>query len=227
MATKRGTTTTFFSPLFLDPGSGMDKNHDPGSGINTNSGIILLLLQCNETDCHMIKGVNARSEGDGRWQLHSRVQRIWLFFRKWRIQTLRWVQNWNLRHIYKIGFLIFCAVFCAFGFKVCKKSRFWVHFFKTFSTDSKSAWNSAFFDTHIEFFNKNFFLAFISTFCTLWLQMRRKRLKKTENLLWMYPRILLGNHQRVCITKFLKSLYPSAQGLCQTLSHPPSGQTGE
>ncbi len=30
---------------------------------------------------------------------------------------------------------------------------FWVHFCKTFSTDSKSAWNSAFFDTHIEFFN--------------------------------------------------------------------------
>ncbi len=35
------------------------------------------------------------------------------FFRKWRIQTLR--------HIYKIGFLIFWAVFCAFGFKVWKK----------------------------------------------------------------------------------------------------------
>ena len=26
------------------------------------------------------------------------------FFRKWRIQTLWWVQNWNLRHIYKIHF---------------------------------------------------------------------------------------------------------------------------
>ncbi len=63
----------------------------------------------------------------------------------------------------------------------------WVHFFKTFSTDSKSVWN------------KNLF-ALISIFCTLWLQIRRKRLKKTENLfLWMCLRILIGNHQRVCI----------------------------
>ncbi len=49
------------------------------------------------------------------------------------------------------------------------------------------------------------FFALICTFCTLWLQMRRKLLKKTENLfLWMSLRILLGNHQRVCITKLLK-----------------------
>ena len=92
---------------------------------------------------------------------------------------------------------------------------FFVHFFKTFSSDSKSAWNSAFFYTHIEFLNKNFF-ALISTFCTLWLQMRRKRLKKTENLfLWMCLRILLGNHQRVCITKLLISLYPTVQALTE------------
>ncbi len=58
---------------------------------------------------------------NGRNGILSRVQRIWLFFRKWRIQTLWWAQNWNLRHIYKIRFLIFWAVFCAFGFKVCKK----------------------------------------------------------------------------------------------------------
>ncbi len=32
--------------------------------------------------------------------LYSRVQRIWLFFRKWRIQTLWWVQNWNLRETF-------------------------------------------------------------------------------------------------------------------------------
>jgi hypothetical protein len=50
---------------------------------------------------------------------------------------------------------------------------------------------------------------YFSTFCKLWLQMRRKRLKKTENLfLWMCLRILLGNHQSVCISKLLKSLYP-------------------
>jgi hypothetical protein len=37
VATKKGTTN-FFHPslllLFLDPGSGMGKNQDPGSGIN-------------------------------------------------------------------------------------------------------------------------------------------------------------------------------------------------
>ncbi len=42
------------------------------------------------------------------------------FFRKWKIQTLWWVQNWNLRLIYKIHFLIFWAIFCTFGFKVCE-----------------------------------------------------------------------------------------------------------
>ncbi len=39
---------------------------------------------------------------------------------------------------------------------------FWVHFFKPFSTDSKSAWNSASFDTQIEFFKKKIF------FCSYW-----------------------------------------------------------
>jgi hypothetical protein len=38
VATKKGLTTNFFHPslllLFLDPGSGMGKNHDPESGIN-------------------------------------------------------------------------------------------------------------------------------------------------------------------------------------------------
>ncbi len=38
--------------------------------------------------------------GSGSETLLTRVQPIWLFFRKWRIQTLWWVQNWNLRHIY-------------------------------------------------------------------------------------------------------------------------------
>ncbi len=43
MATEKGVTTNFFSPLSFvavlgsgirDPGSGMGKNQDPGSGIN-------------------------------------------------------------------------------------------------------------------------------------------------------------------------------------------------
>ncbi len=78
----------------------------------------------------------------------------------------------------------------AFFRHVFANNFFWVNFFKTFSTDSKSAWNSAFFDTFSEFFKKYFFLGHISTFFELWLQMSRKRLKKTENLfLWMYLRI--------------------------------------
>ncbi len=36
-----------------------------------------------------------------------RLQRIWLFFRKWRTHTLWWVQNWNLRHIFW-----FLSLFC-------------------------------------------------------------------------------------------------------------------
>ncbi len=41
---------------------------------------------------------------------------------------------------------------------------YFVHFFKHFSTDSKSAWNSAFFDTHIEFLPKKFFLLLLTLF---------------------------------------------------------------
>ncbi len=52
--------------------------------------------------------------------LNSRVQQIWLFFENEEYRPFDGA-NWNLRHIYKIGFLIFWAVFCAFGFKVWKK----------------------------------------------------------------------------------------------------------
>ncbi len=78
---------------------------------------------------------------------------------------------------------------------------------KKFSTDSKSAWNSALFDTHIEFFNKKFFLLLLALFVNF--DCKCAGNKKTENLfLWMCLRILLGNHRRVFITKLLKSLYP-------------------
>ncbi len=73
----------------------------------------------------------------------------------------------------------------AFFRHVFANNFFLVHLFKTFSTDSKSAWNSAFFDTFFDFFKKKFFFCHISTFFELWLQMRRKRLKKTENLFFM------------------------------------------
>ncbi len=37
-------------------------------------------------------------------------------------------------------------------------------FHKLFLTDSKSAWNSAFIDTNIEFLNEKFFLLFLALF---------------------------------------------------------------
>ncbi len=78
----------------------------------------------------------------------------------------------------------------AFFCHVFANNFFLVHFFTVFSTDSKSAWNYAFFDTFFDFFQKKIFYGHISTFFKLWLQMRRKRRKKTENLfLWMYIRI--------------------------------------
>ena len=59
---------------------------------------------------------------------------------------------------------------------------FLVHFFTTFSTDLKSAWNSAFFDTFFDYFKKINFFGHISTFFKLWSQTRKKRLKKSKNL---------------------------------------------
>jgi hypothetical protein len=52
--------------------------------------------------------------------------------------------------------------------QICFACNFFlVHFFKTFSTDLKSALNFAFFDTFFDFFKKNFFLGHISTFFKL------------------------------------------------------------
>ncbi len=49
----------------------------------------------------------------------------------------------------------------AFFRHVFANNFFLVHFFKTFSTDSKSAWNSAFFDTSFDFLSKkNFFRSY-------------------------------------------------------------------
>jgi hypothetical protein len=65
-----------------------------------------------------------------------------------------------------------------------RKISFWVQirvrFFAAFSTDSKSASNSAFFDNHIAFLE--FLFYHICTFYKLCRQMRTKRLKKTEKL---------------------------------------------
>ncbi len=98
----------------------------------------------------------------------------------------------------------------AFFRHVFANNFFLVHFSKLFQRIRNQREILRFFTYFSIFSNKKFFLGHISTFFELWLQMRRKRLKKTENLfLWMYLRISLCNHQRVCITKLLKSLYPS------------------
>ncbi len=66
---------------------------------------------------------------------------------------------------------------------------FWVHFFKTFSMDSKSAWDSAFFDTHIEFLN-NIFFALISTFCLTFIASAQEMAQKNgKSFLWMCLKI--------------------------------------
>jgi hypothetical protein len=59
-----------------------------------------------------------------------------------------------------------------------------VLFFATFSTDSKSASNFAFFDTHIENIWEKYFLGHIRTFGKLLSQTRTKRRKKTKNVFY-------------------------------------------
>ncbi len=71
-------------------------------------------------------------------------------------------------------FLDFEPVFCAFGFKVLSKKVT----SKTSLTNMSKIENSAYF-CHV--FADNFFLV---PFQNFWLQMRRKRLKKTENLFY-------------------------------------------
>ncbi len=53
---------------------------------------------------------------------------------------------------------------------------FFRHFFNGFEISVKFC----VFDAHIEFLNKKKIFALISTFCKLWMQMRRKRLKKRK-----------------------------------------------
>ncbi len=59
---------------------------------------------------------------------------------------------------------------------------------KTSLTNSSKSEKRAFFRhvfvTFFDFVKKNFFFCHISTFFELWLQMRKKRLKKTENLFY-------------------------------------------
>ncbi len=91
----------------------------------------------------------------------TRVQRIWLFLRKLKTQTLLWVQNLNLRHIYFIRFFDFRRRFL----------RDWL----------QRIWNQ---DEVLRFWYLSWFkkkcLGHVSTFFKLWSQTCKKRLKKRK-----------------------------------------------
>ncbi len=55
--------------------------------------------------------------------MYTRVQRLWLFYRKLRKQTLWWVHILNLRHIYLMHFLVFSAVFAHLASKFEKSTN--------------------------------------------------------------------------------------------------------
>ncbi len=59
-----------------------------------------------------------------------------------------------------------------------------VHFSKLFQWIQNQRETLRFFDTHIEFLNKKFFLLLLALFVYFDCEMRRKRLKKTENLFY-------------------------------------------
>ncbi len=118
---------------------------------------------------HFADGRHHRRKG-----VHSRVQQIWLSFRKWTTQTLWWVQNWNLRHIYQIVFYLFFEPFFARLALMFSKSTN----IKKLSLTNKNRYkktqnftpistseNSAYF--HYVFANNFFvhFFALSSTFC--------------------------------------------------------------
>ncbi len=83
----------------------------------------------------------------------------------------------------------------AFFHHIFANNFFLVHVFKTFSMDSKSVWNSVFFWHLFRFFSEKFFLGHISTFFQLWLQKRRKRLKKQK--IFFYKCILEFNYATI------------------------------
>ncbi len=64
-------------------------------------------------------------------------------------------------------------------------NNFFGTFFKTFSTDLKSAWNSVFLHP-IGFLEKHFILALISIFSKVSKEMRPRQVNKTENLFFLH-----------------------------------------
>ncbi len=93
--------------------------------------------------------------------------------------------------------------------QTCFASKFLcVHLLTTFSTDSKSTWNSAFFDT---IFSTKFFKGHISTFSNFEAKRAKNGSKNQETYLVNVSQFC--THQRVCILQFSKkksnSLYPN------------------
>ncbi len=83
---------------------------------------------------------------------------------------------------------------------------FLIDFVKTFSTELKSALNSAFIDTHIEFLKK-ITLLLLAFFKTLYANAHQTAQGNRKTFFITCLRILLGNHWRVSATKLLKLLY--------------------
>ncbi len=87
---------------------------------------------------------------------------------------------------------------------------FWVHWFSNlFQRIRNQREILRFLIPILNFLINNFFCSYYHFLYTL-IENAQETARKTGNLfLWMCLRILLGNHQRVCITKLLKSLYPT------------------
>ncbi len=72
----------------------------------------------------------------------------------------------------------------------------------------------------LNFLIKKFFCSYLHFLYTLIANAQETAQKNGKSFLWMCLRILLGNHQRICITKLLKSLYPNAHPLSIHLPSP-------
>ncbi len=94
---------------------------------------------------------------------------------------------------------------------------FLVHFFTTFSTDSKSAWNSVFFDTFFDFFQKNLFQVILVLFLNFEAKRARNGSKNQKTYLVNVSQILSLHPSKGLYSLFSKkksnSLYPTGHGL--------------
>ncbi len=134
--------------------------------------------------------------------------RIWCWFGiRWKSSkkcTWRKLHGWELLYtVLKVEKVL--ARFYASNF-------FGRNLFTLFSTDLKSASNSAFIDTHFKMLWKKYFLGHISTFCQLWSLTWTERLKKSKNLFFLtWIRINYIFQFWFRTNKVLKSFHPNRQ----------------